>query len=125
MTRAAIKHGEERLRAAMLAGDVAALDELLDDTVLFVAPDGALVRKDDDLELHRSGAQKLTKLSPRELAIELYGHDVAIASALVDLEGTLRGQPFAGTYRYVRTWRRNESGDWRVIAAAAIALRTA
>ena len=109
----------------MLAGDVAALDELLDDAVVFLAPDGPLVRKADDLELHRSGAQKLTKLSPRELAIELHGHDVAVASALVELEGTLHGQPFAGTYRYVRTWRRDESGEWRVIAAAAIALHSA
>ncbi len=104
----------------MLAGDVATLDELLDESVVFITADGALARKEDDLDLHRSGAQKLTKLAPRGLVIELHGNDVAIASALVDLEGSIEGRPYSGTYRYVRTWRRDENGSWRVIAAATV-----
>jgi ketosteroid isomerase-like protein len=120
MTRAAIKHGEQRLRDAMLASNVDDLDALLDDALVFSTPDGKLVRKDDDLELHRSGAQKLTRLDPRELVVELHGADIGIATALVDLAGTFHGEPFAGTYRYVRTWRRDESGAWRVIAGAVV-----
>lgn len=125
MTRAAIKHGEERLRAALLAGDVAELDELLDEGLVSIAPDGTLSRKGDELDLHRARTQPLTKLSPRELVIELHGHDVAIASVLVELEGARDGQPFTATHRQVRTWRRDDAGAWRVIAAAAVTLRGA
>ncbi|MBN9168171.1 MAG: nuclear transport factor 2 family protein [Myxococcales bacterium] len=120
MTRAAIKHGEQRLRGAMLASDVDELDALLDDALVFSTPDGQLLRKEDELEVHRSGAQKLTRLDPRELVIELHGADIGIATALVDLAGTFRDQPVAGTYRYVRTWRRDEDGAWRVIAGAVV-----
>ncbi len=124
MTRAAIKHGEQRLRGAMLASDVEELDGLLDDALVFSTPDGKLLRKEDDLEVHRSGAQKLTRLDPRELVIELHGADIGIASALVDLAGIVDGEPASGTYRYVRTWRRDEDGAWRVIAGAAVPVAT-
>jgi ketosteroid isomerase-like protein len=122
MTRAAIKHSEEQLRVAMLASDVAVLDRLIHDSLLFSGPLGALVRKEEDLENHRSGRQTLTKLAPRDLVVELFGDDLGIVTVLADLEGTLDGQPFGGTFRYLRTWRREEDGAWRVIAGAVTAL---
>jgi ketosteroid isomerase-like protein len=121
MTRAAIKHGEQRLRDAMLASDIDSLDQLLDDALVFITVDGKLVRKEDDLELHRSGTLKLTQLDSRELVVELHGADVGVTSTLVEVAGTNNGQPFAATCRYVRTWRRDESGAWRVIAGAVVA----
>ncbi len=121
MTRAAIKHAEEQLRSAMLAGDVERLDDLIDDALVFVTPAGALVRKDEDVDNHRSGALKLTRMDPRELFVELFGEDIGVATVLVDLEGSLGETTFAGTFRYVRTWRRSQ-GTWRVIAGAVLPL---
>jgi len=117
MTRAAIKHHEEQLRAAMLSSDLEALDRLLDDALVFSGPTGTLVRKEEDLENHRSGRQKLTRLVARELVVELFD-DVAVVSALADLAGTFDGAPFDGTYRYMRTWRRYPEGAWRIIGGA-------
>lgn len=121
MTRAAIKHHEEQLRAAMLASDVDALDRLLDDALVFSGPTGVLVRKEEDLENHRSGRQRLTGLVTRELVVELFD-DVAIVTTLADLTGTFDGASFAGTYRYIRTWRRGPEGAWRIIAGAVTTL---
>lgn len=120
MTRAAIKHAEEALRTAMLAGDVDALDQLLDDDLLFVAPNGDLARKEDDLENYRSKAQSIDSHVPRDLTIALHGEDIAIVSVVVDLAGQFRGQAFAGTFRYTRTWRRAAHGTWRIIGGAVV-----
>lgn len=122
MTRAAIKHGEEQLRRAMLAGDVEALDGLLHDALVFLAPSGEVARKDDDLANYRSGRQRMTKIEPRDLVIELFGDDVGVATVLTDLGGEIDGVSFAGTYRYLRTWRR-EHGRWQIIGGAVMAAK--
>ncbi len=118
MTRAAIKHGEEQLRLAMLASDVEVLDLLIDDALLFCDPSGELVRKDDDLENHRSGRQKLTNLVTRDLQIELFGDDVGVVSGIAELAGTFDGAAIGGTFRVLRTWRREHDGQWRIVAGA-------
>lgn len=120
MTRAAIKHGEEQLRQAMLAGDVDALDRLIHDKLLFLGPTGAIATKAEDLENYRRGRQRITKVEPRELAIELFGDDIGVVTVLTELEGVFDEKPFSGTYRYVRTWRR-DGERWQIIAGAVMA----
>lgn len=118
MTRAAIKHGEEQLRLAMLASDVETLEALCHEALLFQTPEGVLLRKEDDLDNHRSGRQKLTKLATSELVVELFGADLAVTTSLVDLEGAFDGSAFAGRFRAIRTWRREHDGPWQIIAGA-------
>jgi ketosteroid isomerase-like protein len=119
MTRAAIKHEEEQLRGAMLAGDVGALERLFHDELLLVGPTGALARKDEELEAYRSGRQRLVRIATRELVVELHGPDVGVVSVIAELEGSHDGIPFTGAHRYLRTWRR-ESGLWQVVACSVV-----
>ena len=123
MTRAAIKHGEEQLRQAVLAGDVVILERLLDDALVFVDPSGAILGKEEDLENHRSGRQDFTRLVTRDLVVHLHEHDVAVTTLVADVEGTLDGAPFSGTFRYLRTWQRVHDGAWRIIAGSVMPLR--
>lgn len=122
MTRAAIKHAEDSLRSAMLERDVETLERLLDDEVLFVSGSGGVLTKHDDLANYRSGRQVITGHKPRELQIALFGEEIAIATVIVELEGSFDDRRFSGTYRYIRTWRRNRDGAWCVIAAAGVAV---
>jgi hypothetical protein len=118
--QAEIRQVEERLRAAMLTSNVAELDALIDERLLFVGPDGGLYSKEDDLNLHRSGAERLTRIDIEEMAIEL--HDsIAIAAIRAYLAGVLNGQAFEGYYRYTRTWMHSDRG-WRVVAGSVCAI---
>lgn len=107
---------EDRLRAAMLAGDVAELDALIDDRLRFVGPDGKVYGKADDLALYRSGAQRLTRIDVEDVLIEPYG-STAVAVVLAGLAGVLDGQAFEGRFRYLRTWVRGEPG-WRIVSGS-------
>jgi ketosteroid isomerase-like protein len=116
-----IRACEARLYAAMLASDVAELDALIADDLLFVGPTGELATKDMDLELHRSGGTKFHELVPKELQIRVWSDQFVLASARVFLSGTYLGNDFAGDYRYTRVWRRGADG-WQVAGGSVSAV---
>jgi ketosteroid isomerase-like protein len=111
----AIEAVETRLRRAMLAGDIPALDALLADALQVVGPDGRLAGKVDDLAAHRAGAVRFTAMTPLETTIQPWP-DMAIVFVRMAVAGLFEGQPFAGHYRYTRVWRR-QGEDWQIIAA--------
>lgn len=118
-----IREYEERLRVAMLHSDVAELDALIDDDLLFVGPGGGVYTKADDLQLHRSGSQRMSQAD--WLAVEVRSHGTTCITAVTaQLSGTLMGEPFSGRFRYVRTWVQQES-VWRVVAGSVTAMATA
>lgn len=114
-----LRETERRLQAAQLAGDIAALDQLLDDRLIFTfGPDGKCYTKQDDLQLHRSRQQVLTKGSEEELTVLVEGR-TGVTWFLGALEGTFAGTPFAARLRYTRTWIHDDDHGWRVVAAHA------
>ncbi|WP_169928701.1 nuclear transport factor 2 family protein [Labilithrix luteola] len=124
MTRAAIKHAEDRLREAVLLGsknDTSALEGMFHERLLCTLPDGRILRADDVLDEYRTGRHRVTHCEPRELVIELHEH-TAIANVRVNLRGESGGQPFSGTYRHTRTYVR-EGGEWLIAADHATELR--
>lgn len=112
---------ETRLYAAMLASDVAELDALIADDLLFAGPTGDLATKEMDLELHRTGGTQFRELVPKELDIRVWSEDFALASAKVFLSGTVLGDDFAGDYRYTRVWRKDEKG-WQIAGGSVCAM---
>lgn len=106
---------EARLRRAQLDGDVAALDALIADALLFTGPDGRLATKADDLAAHGSGAVRIREHRPGELRIRRVGADVAVAVLRTALAVEVGGALVEGTFRYTRVWAR-DGGAWRVVA---------
>ncbi len=105
---------EVALRRAQLASDVAELDRLVDDSLVFTGPNGAVYGKKDDLDAHRQGVVRITRLDPSEERIQSFGH-IAVVSVRMEMSGTFEGQAFAGPFRYTRVWRAQADG-WRVVA---------
>jgi ketosteroid isomerase-like protein len=114
----ALRIAERRLQAAQLASDVAALDELLDDRLVFTGPDGSLYGKQDDLRVHRTGTQVIDALHQEDLTVLVAG-ETGITWFLGTLRGSIDGTPFEGRMRYTRTWVHDAEHGWRIIAAHA------
>jgi len=110
-----IEDAEHRMRAAQLAADVSALDELIDDDLLFTGPNGQLGTKQADLDAHASGVVRFLEHEPVELKVRNLGDDVAVSALLARLRVRVAGKVDAGTYRYTRVWAREDGERWRVI----------
>jgi ketosteroid isomerase-like protein len=106
---------EAQIRGAQLGADVAALETLLSDDLLFTGPDGQLGTKAQDLEAHRSGVVRFREHEPEELRVRRVGTDVAIAALRTRLAVDVAGKLSRGTYRYTRVWAREDGGRWRVV----------
>ena len=104
----------------MLQSDVAELDALIDDRLLFIGPDGAVYSKEADLELHRSGAERITCLEVEELKIEMHP-SAAIVALVANMAGAMHGQAFEGRFRYLRTWVLTTL-EWRIVAGSVCLL---
>ena len=113
---------EARLRAAQLQADVAALDALLAETLLFTGPDGTLGTKQQDLAAHGSGAVRFREHVPEELRVRRVGPDVAVAALRARLAVSVGGTLVRGTYRYTRVWAREDGGSWRVVSGHVSAI---
>ncbi|GIH24047.1 hypothetical protein Aph01nite_23570 [Acrocarpospora phusangensis] len=114
-----LREAERRLQAAQLAGDADALDDLLDDRLIYTGgPDGARYTKQDDLEIQRSRRQRLTKVEEEDLIVFVEGH-TGVTWFLGTLQGTFAGTPFSARLNFTRTWLYTPDSGWRVIAAHA------
>jgi ketosteroid isomerase-like protein len=103
---------EERLRAAMVAGDVATLSELIEDSLVFTGPMGNVMTKAEDLEAHRSRVFRIQRLDTFDTSLHpLDG--LIVVTTKARLEATYDQHPVAGIFAYTRVWREGELG-WRI-----------
>ena len=114
---------EAALRRAQLASDVAELDRLLDDELVFTGPDGALYSKADDLDAHRNGTVRITRLEASEERIQRFG-DIAIVIVRMEMSGSFRDEAFSGPFRYTRIWCARPAG-WRIVGGHVSAISVA
>jgi hypothetical protein len=114
--RAAELRGAERaLQAAQLASDVTELDRLIDDRLVFTGPDGQLYTKADDLRLHGTGEQKMSRVAEEDLTVLVAGN-TGVTCFLGTVAGALAGNEFTARVRYTRTWIHDDTHGWRLIA---------
>ena len=111
---------ETALLNAVTTNDVALLDDLLHDELLFNGPDGQTGTKAQDLANYRSGGIQLRRAEASDRLVRAIGDDVVVA-VTVTLEGSYLGMRVEGRYRYLRVWKR-VGGPWRVIAGSVVAL---
>ncbi|HEX2807594.1 MAG TPA: nuclear transport factor 2 family protein [Kineosporiaceae bacterium] len=109
-------HAERQLQAAQLAGDVAALDRLLDDRLVAIGPDGARFTKGDDLAGHRSGSSVVSEMVEEHVELLVAG-TTGVTFFTGTVAGTFQGSPMSARLRYTRTWAHDGQTGWRILAA--------
>ncbi|ANF96713.1 nuclear transport factor 2 family protein [Paenibacillus bovis] len=97
---------EERLRKAMMQGDVDGLDQLIDHQLVFVNHFGQALSKQDDLEAHRSGIVNFSNITFLEQRIILL-QDSAVTVTRAALAGMAAGNPIDEEMYYTRVWQMN------------------
>lgn len=121
---AEIAHCEQQLREAMLHSDVAQLERLLGDALIFINQDGARLTKADDIAAHQSGLLAITSLSQQGERIIQSFSDTAIVCLTTEVSGTYADQQFGGVFAYSRVWRHMD-GRWQVVHAHCSAVASA
>ncbi|MBB3772263.1 ketosteroid isomerase-like protein [Angulomicrobium tetraedrale] len=109
-----VEIAERRLRDAALAGDTFALDRLLADDLVFVDQRGQFLSKQDDLDLHRTGALKLSRLIFSDYRLRALAPGAVIAVLRAEAKGHAGGAAFTASLRITRLWHRSADG-WRVV----------
>jgi Domain of unknown function (DUF4440) len=107
---------ERRLQAAQRAGDVEMLDQLLDDRLIAIGPDGHRYTKQDDLQAYQIGASVIEELIEEDLDLLVDGR-TGVTFFLGTVGGTFGGSPFVARLRYTRTWVCHDDLGWRLFAA--------
>lgn len=106
---------EEKLQHAMLASDVAVLDELIADDLVWTMHTGFVGNKQYDLEAHQSRIFRFTKLEISDRQIHPFSNDCVVVTLQAAIAGTLSGQTFSETYRFTRVWLQRQN-RWQIAA---------
>ena len=105
---------EDKLQQAMLTSDVAALDELIADDLVFTMHTGLVIDKQTDLDAHRSGIVKFSKMEISDRQIHNYG-DCVVVTLQAELAGITDEQAFSGLFRFTRVWVERQN-RWQIAA---------
>ncbi|MEI2274486.1 nuclear transport factor 2 family protein [Sphingobacterium sp. ML3W] len=104
VTKEDVADAENQLFLAQLASNVDALDQLLFDNLIAVAPTGQMLTKEMDLNAHRTKAMIIEEASTEIDDIRITG-DTALSIVTMTAKGKVMGAPLEGKFRYFRVWK--------------------
>ena len=97
--------------------DIAFLDKILANDFFALNPQGKLLDKAGQLENLKRPDRTLKVLDAREMHVQFYANgDVAVLTEHVTVDGTDKGKPFGGEYRFLRVFAK-QNGSWKVVLA--------
>lgn len=115
-----VLEAENKLFSAQLVSNVEILDQLLHNDLLAVTPSGQVVTKEMDLNSHKAKTMIIEDASIEIDDIKIIGN-TAISTITMKAKGKMLGTAVAGTFRYLRVWKRFDE-SLKVIAATIVQL---
>lgn len=96
-------NAEHRLKSSMVSSDIAVLDELLADNLVFINHFGHRVSKQEDIALHQTGLLSIASIELSDLQVEPLGSCVLVY-ANAEIVGTYDGADANGRFAFSRVW---------------------
>lgn len=111
-----IDAAETALQQAMRNSDVATLERMISDDLVFVGIDGKNLSKQDDLESHRNGTTRFERLDEisRRCSGSGEGKTTGSTEVVADVVNVINGERVKGRLRWHREWKLTD-GRWQVI----------
>ncbi len=109
---------EERLRQAMLASDVAALEELLAPELMFTTFLGESISKQQDIDAHASGFLKMHSIALSEQQV-MAQPGTWIVTCVAEIDASFDDDRTEQQFRFLRVWAPSPNGGLHVVAAQA------
>jgi ketosteroid isomerase-like protein len=109
-----IKESEAQWAEADTKGDVSAVDRILADDFVGVAPDGAFYDKAEEIKNTREDKGNTLSNHVNEIKVRFFG-DTAVAQGSETWERR-SGEPKKGSYVWTDTWVKRK-GNWQIVAA--------
>ena len=109
VTEAEATAAEDARYAAQMKGDVAALEKLLADDLVYTHSNAAVDNKKAFIDALRSGITKYRTMKRSDTATRTYGC-VAIITGRADFETTTKGQDSAVALRFHAIWVKRPAG---------------
>ena len=100
----------------MLQSDVADLDELLAEDLVFTNQLGHVMSKADDLGAHESGILKIDRIDLSGQEIKLI-QDTAIVTVQARILGSFAGESSENDFRFTRVWAKTADKQWQLVVA--------
>jgi len=108
---------EKMWNQAYKSGDVKALAEILDNSLVLVEDDGSLKTKSEFLATVKAASGNEEQVAPESLTVRVFGN-VAIAIGVIAAKETKGGKTIVRRERFIDTWM-NRNGSWVCIATDA------
>lgn len=112
-----LRHLERLKFDAQQRKDTTALGSMLDDTIMWVEPSGALTTKAAYLAAFHDPNRQLLRIVPESMTVKVFD-GIAIVVGIYDERGMKAGHPYHVRCRFIDTWA-FKKGTWICIAATA------
>ncbi len=112
-TKQQVEDLEADWRSATLGGDIQALDRMLSDDYVGISWTGEVSTKAMQLDHVRTRSYFISRMNVSDMKVKLVGN-VAIVTALADVEGSSNGVAMKGLFRYTRVYQRLPTGSWKI-----------
>ena len=113
---------EQKWKDAVIARNVAAMDDLLSDDYIGITSSGTLESKEQTLANLKNGILSLRSIDMSDRKVRFYG-TTAVVTSKAEVSGNGEDGNLTGNYRYTRVYVRDPKGGWRVVSFEASRIR--
>ena len=110
-----VKKAETEWADAVKRQDMAALNRILSDDLVYTHSTGIIDSKSEYLNKMKSGAQKYEAIEHSDTKIRTYGDDTGVVNTRVRMAGATKGVPFNNQLLMTHVWVKKD-GRWQLVA---------